>query len=71
LRCALDGAVNTLGFITNAGHELEFARSERGLRTNVMYVLSGRLGGFNLRSNAKRALKRIDEQDANTSGLQT
>jgi hypothetical protein len=34
-----------------------------------VHVLSGRLGGFNLRSNAKRALKRIDEQDADTSGL--
>jgi len=70
LRCALDGVVNALGFITNAGHELKFARSERGLRTNIVYILSGSLGGFSLRGNAKRALKRIDEQDADTSGLQ-
>ena len=71
LRCALDGAVNTLGFIIGkAGHELEFARGERGLCAYVLYALSTGLGSFNLRGNAKHALKRVHEQDRDESGLQ-
>jgi hypothetical protein len=59
------------GFIIKAVYELEFARSDRGLRSNIVNALSAGLGDFNLRSDTKHALERIDEQDADESDSQT
>jgi hypothetical protein len=52
-------------------YELEFARSDRGLCSNIVNALSAGLGDFNLRSDTKHALKRINEQDADESDSQT